>query len=270
LQSSNGAGAEAVDREHVEHLISELKRRSEELEHANRELRRVSHYRSLFLARMSHELRTPLTSILGFAEILLEQEALTDLQRRYCQKIQDSGRRLQTSLEQLVDLSRVETGRTELFLQEFSLPDTLKDSCVTLSRLAQKHSSFIDFRVAPELGNIVSDQGRLRQILYSFLAWCISRSHDGQTVTVTANMAAPSTLRLTFTDEGPRVADPLAIFDPKDPPCSSDLPNIDELGLIVGRRLIEIMGGTVVIDNQSETGVNIIVDLPSLAVREIR
>ena len=70
----------------VQDLVEQLKLRSAELEAANRELRRVSHYRSLFLARMSHELRTPLTSVLGFTEILLDQELLTETQRRFCQK----------------------------------------------------------------------------------------------------------------------------------------------------------------------------------------
>jgi len=100
----------------VEHLIDQLRERSDELEDANEELRRVSHYRSLFLARMSHELRTPLTSILGFSEILLEQEQLSDTQRRFCQKIQDSGFQLQASLNSLVDLSRLEAGHKDLFL----------------------------------------------------------------------------------------------------------------------------------------------------------
>src|SRR6476659_7142417 len=72
----------------VEQLIDELQERTVELEEANRELRRVSHDRSLFLARMSHELRTPLTSILGFSEILLDHEQLTETQRRFCQKVQ--------------------------------------------------------------------------------------------------------------------------------------------------------------------------------------
>src|SRR6266566_48224 len=123
----------------VEHLIDQLRERSDELEAANEELRRVSHYRSLFLARMSHELRTPLTSILGFSEILLEQEELSDTQRRFCQKIQDSGFQLQTSLDQLVDLSRLEAGETELFLQEFFLRETLRESCAAVARFAQKH-----------------------------------------------------------------------------------------------------------------------------------
>src|ERR1041385_3739684 len=75
LDESNG---ERPAHERVELLIDELRKRTAELEAANRELRRVSHYRSLFLARMSHELRTPLTSILGFSEILLDHEQLTE------------------------------------------------------------------------------------------------------------------------------------------------------------------------------------------------
>ena len=120
---SNGVAASAATEPNSreELLIAELRKRTAELEEANRELRRVSHYRSLFLARMSHELRTPLTSILGFTEILLDQEELTDTQRRFCQKVQDSGLQLQASLNQLVDLSRIEAGHTEVFLQEFSI-----------------------------------------------------------------------------------------------------------------------------------------------------
>src|SRR5690349_21392582 len=162
--------------ERVDLLIRELRKRTAELEEANRELRRVSHYRSLFLARMSHELRTPLTSILGFSEILLDQEELTDAQRRFCQKVQDSGFQLQASLNQLVDLSRIEAGQTEVFVQEFSLREVLRESCAAAARMAQKQQVKIDYEVAPDVSTIVTDQGKLRQTLFNFIAWAVSRS----------------------------------------------------------------------------------------------
>ena len=84
VATATNSTSELDRNQHVERLIAELERRSAELEEANRKLRRVSHYRWLFLARMSHELRTPLTSILGFSEILLEQEQLTEAQHRFC------------------------------------------------------------------------------------------------------------------------------------------------------------------------------------------
>ena len=170
------AGVEQVDDERVAGLIEQLKQRTVALEEANRELRHVSHYRSLFLARMSHELRTPLTSIMGFTEILLDQEKLTEPQRRFCQKIQNSGMQLLTSLNQLVDLSRLEVGPAELFLQEFSLRETLREACAAVDRSAQKQEVSLEYDLAPELTTIVSDRGRLRQILYTFLAWAVSRS----------------------------------------------------------------------------------------------
>jgi len=163
----------------IESLVEELRRRTAELEEANLELQRVGRYRSLFLQRMSHELRTPLTSILGFAEILIDHEPLTATQRRFCEKIQSSGFQLQASLDHLVDLSRLEAGQTELFLHEFSIRETLRESCAAVARLAQKQGVTLDCAPAPSLGGIVSDEGKLRQVLYNFFAFAIGRSPAG-------------------------------------------------------------------------------------------
>ena len=185
-----------VEDKRVAELIEQLQVRTVELEEANRELRHVSHYRSLFLARMSHELRTPLTSILGFAEIMLDQEKLSEPQQRFCQKIQNSGMQLLTSLNQLVDLSRLEVGPAEIFLQEFSFPETQREICAAVSRQAQKREIEIECDPEPEVTTIVSDQGRLRQVLYTFLAWAVSRSREGQRVTITASLLDGASLRV--------------------------------------------------------------------------
>src|SRR5215203_4397467 len=200
--------------ERVELLIAELRKRTAELEEANRELRRVSHYRSLFLARMSHELRTPLTSILGFTEILLDQEELTDTQRRFCQKVQDSGLQLQASLNQLVDLSRIEAGRTEVFLQEFSLRETLRESCAAAARMAQKQQIKIEYELAPEITTIVTDQGKLRQTLFNFIAWAVSRSPAGESVRINIEGDANGILLFKVIDNGETRADLANVFDP--------------------------------------------------------
>src|ERR671911_585539 len=97
IEADNAARGTAED-ERIAHLIEQLKQRKVELEAANRELQHVSRYRSLFLARMSHELRTPLTSILGFTEILLDQEKLTEAQRRFFQKNQKNRLQILTNL----------------------------------------------------------------------------------------------------------------------------------------------------------------------------
>jgi signal transduction histidine kinase len=247
--------------ERVELLIDELRKRTAELEEANRELRRVSHYRSLFLARMSHELRTPLTSILGFTEILLDQEELTDTQRRFCQKVQDSGFQLQASLNQLVDLSRIEAGQTEVFLQEFSLRETLRESCAAAARMAQKQQVKIDYELAPEITTIVTDQGKLRQILFNFIAWAVSRSPAGESVKVTVDADDQGLLSIKVMDNGDGCADTANIFDPDHQ--TGREPSINELGIIIGHKLLELISGRVSLENSVPRGLAATIQIPA-------
>ena len=248
------------DDDRVAHLIEQLKQRKSELEEANRELRHVSHYRSLFLARMSHELRTPLTSILGFTEILLDQEKLTEAQRRFCQKIQNSGHQLLTSLNQLVDMSRLEVGPAELFLHEFSLPDTVRDVCAAVDRYAQKNAVRLEWEVAPEISSIVSDQGRLRQVLYTFLAWAVSRSSEGNLVKVRLDLN-DSYLNIKMEDQGEPVEDIARVFDPEET-AQAGKTDLNELGIIIGRRLLEVMKGSVSLQERETGGLRTLIQLP--------
>ncbi|HLO01116.1 MAG TPA: HAMP domain-containing sensor histidine kinase [Pyrinomonadaceae bacterium] len=258
--NNQAAGPEKVEDERVVHLIEQLKVRTMALEEANRELRYVSHYRSLFLARMSHELRTPLTSILGFTEIMLDQEKLTEPQQRFCQKIQSSGMQLLTTLNQLVDLSRLEAGPAEIFLHEFPFPDTLRETCAALARQAQKRGVIIACDLQPDVTNIVSDQGRLRQVLYTFLAWAVSRSPEGHQINVKATRV-DGILRLQIDDEGEPVRDISRVFDPEETPRAGKT-DLNELGIIVGRRLLEVMKGTVRLENRERGGLRIVIELP--------
>lgn len=255
---------EQVDDERIAHLIEELQVRTAALEEANRELRHVSHYRSLFLARMSHELRTPLTSILGFAEIMLDQEELTEPQRRFCQKIQNSGMQLLSSLNQLVDLSRLEAGPAEIFLQEFSFPETLRETCAAVGRRAQKREVEIDCNLEPEVDTIVSDQGRLRQVLYTFLAWAVSRSLEGQRVTIDAKLLDGRLLRVQIDDEGEAIKNMARVFDPEETPRAGKT-DLNELGIIVGRRLLELLKGTVTLKNRDSAGLRTVIELPAVS-----
>lgn len=245
----------------VEHLIEQLKLRSAELEEANRELRRISQYRSLFLARMSHELRTPLTSILGFSEILLEQEELTETQRRFCQKIQISGFQLQTSLSQLVNLSRLEAEQPEVFLQEFSLREMLRESCAALGRAAQMQQVHLEYDLAPDVTTIVSDQGKLQQILYNFLAWAVSRSSAGQEVSIYADLIEAALLRIRI-DGGEAPAELSRVFDPGESSGGRE-PNLNELGILISHRLLDVINGNVTLQNRDGGGLRVLIQLPA-------
>jgi signal transduction histidine kinase len=264
----------------VEHLIEQLKLRSAELENANRELRRISHYRSLFLARMSHELRTPLTSILGFSEILLDQEELTATQSRFCKKIQDSGIQLQTSLNQLVDLSRLEGEHPEVFLHEFSLREVLRESCAAVARPAQMNQVRLEYDLAPEVTTVVSDQGKLRQILYNFLGWAVSRSSSGQQVSVYADLIDatlppqrdrpaedPGLIRIRIDDNGEPLTDLSRVFDPEELSGGREA-TVNELGIIISHRLIDLISGNVTLQNRDGGGLRVLIQLPARPMKE--
>ncbi|HYO64157.1 MAG TPA: histidine kinase dimerization/phospho-acceptor domain-containing protein [Pyrinomonadaceae bacterium] len=268
IGNARRAAAVREQREHIEHLVEELRQRSAELEAANVELWRVGRYRSLFLARMSHELRTPLTSILGFAEILLDHEDLSASQRRYCEKIQASGFQLKASLNQLVDLSRLEAGQTELFLHEFSLRETLRDSCAVVGRLAQKQEVTLELDAPPELGTIVSDEGKLRQVLYNFLANAIARSPAGGRVRALAETTGRR-FRVEITDEGEPLQDLSQLFAATDVDAPNERgTNMNELGLVIAHRLISVLGGTVRLGQAGPRGLTAQLDFPARPTEE--
>jgi signal transduction histidine kinase len=261
----NARRTAAMSKQHerIEHLIKESKARQQELEEANRELRRVAQYRSLFLARMSHELRTPLTSILGFSEILLEHENLAGSQRRFCEKIQSSGQQLQSSLNQLVDLSRLEAGQTELFLHEFSLREALRDSGQAVARLAKKRDVKIVCEAEADIRTIVSDEGKLRQVFYNFMAHAISRTPEQGSVHVGVERGSPTHFRIRIEDEGETVEDLSHIFEPINIEAPTETAsNMNELGLAIARRLIDVLGGQVELESSPPRGLRVLIELP--------
>ncbi len=108
LDSASGISPEKKN-DRSDNSIESLERVNTDLKEQNRRLRELAEHRSASMAHLAHELRTPLTSIIGFAEIMLTQEELTDAQRNFCERIQNSAHQLQNSLVQLGELSRLDT-----------------------------------------------------------------------------------------------------------------------------------------------------------------
>jgi signal transduction histidine kinase len=264
-----GDAALAEQRAEIERLVAELRERTAALEEANRELLRVSRYRSLFLARMSHELRTPLTSVLGFAEVLLEHCGLTDTQREFCEKILASGQQLRVTVNQLVDLSRLEAGQAELFLHEFSVRETLRESCEAVERQARKRRVALDCETAPECGAVVSDEGKLRQVFYSLLAYAIERSPEGGTVRVRALPCEGGRLGIEIADEGEAVEDAARLFESLDVARPNERgAGVNELGLAIAYRLVEALGGALAARGGAGGGLTFRAELPARPAEE--
>jgi signal transduction histidine kinase len=248
---------EDAKREDRDPSIGKLRRQKAAVEEENRKLKRMAEYRSAFLARLAHELRTPLTSILGFSEILLGQEPLSEAQRGFCERIQNSAQQLQGSLNELSDLSRLEAGQSDLRPEEFPLDDLLRESCAGVARQAQKQNAELRWQTAPDLPMIVSDRAKLRQVLYNFLAYAITRS-PGALVVVTAEKD-PLGFVLKIEDEGEAPADSTAFVELD---SSNRRAGTSELGMAIARQNIDLLGATLSFQNRQPCGLQVAIRLP--------
>jgi two-component system sensor histidine kinase BarA len=237
--------------------VADLREQKATLEEQNQKLKQAGEYRSAFLARLAHELRTPLTSILGFSEILLTQEELTEAQRGFCERIQTSAQQLQLSLNQLSDLARLEAGQSELQKEEFSLEDLLLEACAALARQAKKQNAELRCSGDSSLPMIVSDRGKLRQVVYNFLAYAITRS-PGAAVLVSAEKD-PAGFVLKIEDEGESPVDCTAFVELD---ASNRRSGNSELGLAIARQNIELLGARLNFQNRQPRGLEVVIQLP--------
>jgi len=251
--------ARSDDRQDRELLVDDLRQQNLALTEENRKLKLLAEYRSAFLARLAHELRTPLTSILGFAEILLSQEELTEAQRNFCERIQSSAQQLQMNFNQLADLSRLEGGQSEVQREEFSLEDVIRESCASVTRQAQKQKVGLQAQVDPGL-SLITDRGKLRQVLYNFLAYAINRSPEDALVRIAAETDEQG-FQITIEDEGQTLAECAEVgeWDETDRRFGDS-----ELGLAIARHNIDLISATLGWQTRAPRGLRILIQLPAV------
>jgi signal transduction histidine kinase len=225
-------------------------------------LRRLAEYRSLMIADFAHELRTPLTAILGFAEILVDFEKLTEPQKDLCERIQNSGRELQSTINLLSDLASLDFEDPKIVMREFSLSHTLHELCEAFSRKAMKKKISLACTVDDVLGSVVTDESKLRQMLYNLLGCAIARSPLEGQVNVIASMAGAGELAVKTEDDG----EPLDLTRGCDlfgAGVGGDNPTLQTIGLDISQRLAKALGGTITLESREPRGLSIVLLLPT-------
>jgi signal transduction histidine kinase/CheY-like chemotaxis protein/HAMP domain-containing protein len=164
--------------------ITELKERQAELERAKDDAEKANQAKSQFLASMSHELRTPLNAIIGYSEMLMDEaeelgggELVPDLG-----KIRDAGKHLLGLINDILDLSKIEAGKTELFIETFDLAELIAQVRATIAPLIDKNGNRLEIRVEGTPGTMRTDQTKLRQNLFNLLSNASKFTKEGRIV----------------------------------------------------------------------------------------
>ncbi len=253
----------------VEDRTRELHGANARLQEAMRRVEEVSRHKSDFIANMSHELRTPLNAVIGFAELLERQQhgSLTEKQARFVEHVLSSGRHLLQIINDLLDLSRIEAGRTELRPTPVQVKDLLERARTVVSAQAAAKSLTLALQVEPGLPIIEADPLRLNQMFLNLLSNAIKFTPEGGSITVTGRRVRSSQLEAhgepsTVTRELERDCVEISVQDTGIGIAPEDLGRLFQefvqlehsldkprqgtgLGLAITKKLVELHGGQI-------------------------
>lgn len=250
-----GIFRDATERQRYEQQLIEAKEHAEEL----------LQLKTSFLNNMSHELRTPLTSILGYAEVLLEEKT-HGVQQEFAERIVDSAKRLQGTLNSVLDLAQLESGEASLEFECLDVAREVEDVVELLQPLAQKKNLTLKTVVTAANTEAKVDAACINRITNNLVGNAIKFTEEGQ-VTVEVGTTEQSVF-VRVTDTGIGIEDSFLdhLFD-EFRQESTGLQRTHEgngLGLAITKRLVDLLNGTIEVESQKGIGSTFTVFLPRL------
>ena len=234
----------AAYREHLEELV---RQRTEELTEARDAAEAANRSKSIFLANMSHELRTPLNAVIGFSRLMAGDPGLSPVRQENVRIISHSGEHLLTLINDVLELSKIESGSMQVRPEEIDLPELLAQVVEMMSLRAEEGGLRLDLNYAELPRLVLLDPGMLRQILLNLLSNAIKFTREGGvTLRVTAQPQDEQNVRLCFavrdTGIGISSEDQARIFSSFEQIGSAHQGGTG-LGLTISQRYVELMGG---------------------------
>jgi signal transduction histidine kinase/DNA-binding response OmpR family regulator len=262
-----------ANRDELGALAANVNRTSEQLGRLYEQLAAASQHKSAFLANMSHELRTPLNAVIGYSEMLqeiAEDEGLAQLLPDLA-KIRDAGRHLLRLINDILDLSKIEAGRMDLYLEEVDLADLIEEVRVIVAPLAAAAGNRFEVDAPTALGAIHTDRTKLKQSLLNLLSNASKFTQNGR---ITLEVSARSgELSFIVRDTGIGMTEEqlgrlFQAFSQADASTTRRYGGTG-LGLAITKRFCEMLGGRITVESEPGVGSAFMIMLPPAPSPEI-
>jgi signal transduction histidine kinase/CheY-like chemotaxis protein len=240
-----------------------------EVEEKRQQLAIASQHKSQFLANMSHELRTPLNAIIGYSE-LLQEELKEAGQARFTtdlRKIEQSGRHLLGLINDILDLSKIEAGRMDLFLEDVDIAPLLQEVRAIITPLAEKNGNVLEVQMAENLSSMRTDRTKLKQSLLNVLSNASKFTHKGRLTLVAERFEADRPMvRFAISDTGIGMTEEqlgrlFEAFSQADVSTTKKYGGTG-LGLAITRHFCRLLGGDIEVASRPGEGSTFTITLP--------
>jgi signal transduction histidine kinase/CheY-like chemotaxis protein len=254
------------NRDELGALAANVNRTSEQLGDLYRDLETASEHKSVFLANMSHELRTPLNAVIGYSELLYDtaeeeghDEYLSDLA-----KIRDAGRHLLDLINHILDLSKIEAGKMDLYLEEVDIGILVAEVRGIIELLTAANGNRLEITCPPDLAPFYTDRTKLKQSLLNLLSNATKFTRDGRLSLVVS--ATDSEASFAVSDTGIGMNDEqlgklFQAFSQADATTTRKYGGTG-LGLTITKRFCEMLGGSVTVESSEGRGSTFTITLP--------
>jgi len=245
-------------------LEDRIRERTQELVQARDAAQAASLAKSNFLASMSHELRTPMNAVLGFSQ-LIELDA-KGAQAEQIREVLAAGHHMLTLIDEILDLARIEAGRTSVNLASVALDGVLSECCSVV--MPQVSASQLELRLedlGPPDCRVRADRVRLKQVLINLLSNAIKYNRPGGRIQLSARRLSDQKIRLQVSDDGQGIAPERQphLFEAFNR-LGRETGNIKGtgIGLVISKKLVEMMGGEIGFESRLNDGSDFWIDLP--------